>query len=320
MNFYFITKKDGLTVIKPGEVKSSLKKKGGFLWIDLPAPSSEGIKMLHDELSIDVNLLETALQPYSPNVLETRNGEIAYVIKTVLLNETANSYSIQPVSIFFSPRYIVTVRRGEQSWQSGLVKSIEGKPELVQEDPELLMIRLLLRINEEAKRVVNGWEARLDDIHFEEKEGFENFDVIQYMKIKEASDTLYKEFLDSRAIIEHLAAFNDSKPKKDPFKAAEIERLVYRWEIILEQAFTVSQRIKYAIEAFQNLGLKKQRKIMQYIGRSILLFFPVAVILLMLLILFPVLNLETNMIIIWSVAALFAGVSIGALLINLLRF
>ncbi|MBN2134172.1 MAG: hypothetical protein JW737_00425 [Acidobacteria bacterium] len=320
MNFYFITKKDGLTVIKLGEVKNSLKKKSGFLWIDLPAPSGEGIKMLHDELSIDVNLLETALQPYSPNVLETSSGEIAYVIKTVLLNETASSYSIQPVSIFFSPGYIVTVRRGEQPWQSGLVKSIEGKPELVQEDPELLMIRLLLRINEEAKRVVNGWEARLDDIHFEEKEGFENFDIIQYMKIKEASDTLYKEFLDSRAIIEHLAAFNEAKQKKDPFKAAEIERLVYRWEILLEQAFTISQRIKYAIEAFQNLGLKKQRKIMQYIGRSILLFFPVAVILLMVLILFPVLNLETNMTIIWSIAALFAGLSIGALLINLLRF
>jgi magnesium transporter len=156
----------------PSEISEHLRDGGLTVWLDLGAPTQEGLALVADELGLHELAVEDAVQSRQrPKVdeYETHRYLTAY---SVALDEGTYQLSTAELGIFVTERAVVTVRPDEAFDIDAVVKRWDGLAHLAKNGVDFLVHGLLDYVVDSHFDAVESLDERieeLEDMVFDER-------------------------------------------------------------------------------------------------------------------------------------------------------
>lgn len=121
---------------------SLIEKPRAGSWISLVTPTDEELQNLAVELSLDIDLLNDAIDIYEAPRIETDEGNV--YIYTRYSHPAGTEIATEPLLIVFTPNYLVTIMRSESGMLSRLTS---GFMEVLTTQKTKTMMQVLAEVN-----------------------------------------------------------------------------------------------------------------------------------------------------------------------------
>jgi magnesium transporter len=138
---------------------------GGFVWLGLFEPSAEELAEVQDRFGLHDLAVEDA-QSYHlrPKLEQYEEGIYFAVLRTARYAEERAEVEFGEVSVFVSPRFVVTVRQGVASDLHDARLRLERRPELLKEGTAAVLWAILDKIVDDYGPVVEGLESDVEEV------------------------------------------------------------------------------------------------------------------------------------------------------------
>ncbi len=138
---------------------------GGFVWLGLFEPGAEELAQVRESFGLHELAVEDALNLHQRPKIETYdNGVRLVILRTARYDDEAEEIDFGQVSVFVSPTFVITVRRGGASKLGEARQRLEQRPELLAADSSSALWAILDEVVDDYAPVVAGLERDIDEI------------------------------------------------------------------------------------------------------------------------------------------------------------
>ena len=149
----------------PLEEAAARRDEGGFVWLGLFEPGEEELAQVRESFGLHELAVEDALNLHQRPKIETYdNGVRLVILRTARYNDEAEEIDFGQVSVFISPTFVITVRRGGASKLGEARQRLEQRPELLAADSSSALWAILDEVVDDYAPVVAGLERDIDEI------------------------------------------------------------------------------------------------------------------------------------------------------------
>jgi magnesium transporter len=140
-------------------------KEGGFVWLGLFEPGDEELAEVSDTFGLHELAIEDAQNLHARPKIEFHDQGVRLVIlRTARYNDAAEEVEFGQISVFLSPSFVITVRRGVASELREARQRLEERPELLAAGSVSALWAILDQVVDGYGPVVAGLENDIDQI------------------------------------------------------------------------------------------------------------------------------------------------------------
>ena len=149
----------------PLEEAAARRDEGGFIWLGLFEPGEEELAQVRQSFGLHELAVEDALNFHQRPKIETYdNGVRLVILRTARYDDDAEKIDFGQVSVFVSPTFVITVRRGAASKLGEARQRLEQRPELLAVGSSSALWAILDEVVDDYAPVVSGLERDIDEI------------------------------------------------------------------------------------------------------------------------------------------------------------
>jgi magnesium transporter len=141
-------------------------REGGFIWLGLFEPEPAELDEVQKQFGLHDLAVEDA-QSYHlrPKIEQYEEAGVYFaVLRTARYEDRAEEVQFGEVSVFMSPKFIITVRQGIASELHEARLRLERRPELLKEGPASVLWAILDKVVDDYVPVVEGLEQDIEDV------------------------------------------------------------------------------------------------------------------------------------------------------------
>src|SRR5215208_6731996 len=138
----------------------------GFIWVGLFEPEPDELALVQERFGLhDLAVEDAQTFHLRPKVEQYEDGDIYFVVlRTARYVDEAEEVEFGEVSIFMSPRFVITVRQGVASDLHGARLRLERRPELLAEGPGAVLWAILDKVVDDYAPVIEGLERDIEEV------------------------------------------------------------------------------------------------------------------------------------------------------------
>jgi magnesium transporter len=138
----------------------------GFVWLGLFEPDEHELAEVQDRFGLHDLAVEDAQSFHlRPKIDRYDDGQILFaVFRTARYVEEREEVDMGEVSVFFSRRFVITVRQGTASDLHGARMRLEDRPALLEEGPAAILWAILDTIVDDYAPVIEGLEQDVEEV------------------------------------------------------------------------------------------------------------------------------------------------------------
>ena len=147
------------------EEAAARTKEGGFVWLGLFEPGAEELAQVRDTFGLHELAIEDAQNMHVRPKIDTYDQDIRLVIlRTAYYNDATEEVEFGQISVFLSPTFVITVRRGVASELREARQRLEQRPELLAAGSLSALWAILDQVVDSYIPVVAGLDHDIDQI------------------------------------------------------------------------------------------------------------------------------------------------------------
>jgi magnesium transporter len=141
-------------------------REGGFVWLGLFEPEPAELEEVQERFGLHDLAVEDAQNYHLRPKIEQYDEAGVYfaVLRTARYEDSAEEVQFGEVSVFMSPRFIITVRQGIASELHEARLRLERRSELLKEGPPSVLWAILDKVVDDYVPVVEGLEQDIEDV------------------------------------------------------------------------------------------------------------------------------------------------------------
>jgi magnesium transporter len=138
----------------------------GFVWLGMVEPDDAELSEVQHRFGLHDLAVEDAQSFHlRPKIDRYEEGQILFaVFRTARYVEEREEVDMGEVSVFFSRRFVITVRQGTASDLHGARLRLEQRPSLLQEGPAAILWAILDTIVDDYAPVIEGLEQDVEEV------------------------------------------------------------------------------------------------------------------------------------------------------------
>jgi magnesium transporter len=138
---------------------------GGFVWLGMFEPVPDELARVRDCFGLHELAVEDAQTFHMRPKVESYDGEVQLVIlRTARYDDAAEVVEFGEISVFLSPKFVITVRQGVASELRGARARLEQRPDLLDIGTPAVLWAILDSVVDAYAPVVAGLERDIDQI------------------------------------------------------------------------------------------------------------------------------------------------------------
>ena len=146
------------------ELEMLRRKENGFIWIGLKDPTDAEFALVNDELQLHPLAVEDAVKGNQRPKIETYDGSLFLVMKTLRYIEATSDIETGEVMVFVGDRFVVTVRRGEANPLTTVRHMLELAPEHLDHGPIAVLYSVMDSVVDNYVTIDKEVQEDLDEI------------------------------------------------------------------------------------------------------------------------------------------------------------
>lgn len=153
--------------VGPVEVEDAAARHmdGGFVWLGMFEPTAEELARVRDCFGLHELAVEDAQTFHMRPKVESYDGEVQLVIlRTARYDDPAEEVEFGEISVFLSPKFVITVRQGVASELRGARARLEQRPDLLDIGTPAVLWAILDSVVDNYAPVIAGMERDIDQI------------------------------------------------------------------------------------------------------------------------------------------------------------
>ena len=138
----------------------------GFVWLGLFEPEPEELADVQDRFGLHELAIEDAQNFHlRPKIERYEEGDVLFaVLRTARYDEEREEVEMGEVSVFLSPRFVITVRQGKASDLPGARLRLEARPEFLREGTGAVLWAIFDTIVDGYAPVIEGLERDVEEV------------------------------------------------------------------------------------------------------------------------------------------------------------
>ena len=138
----------------------------GFVWLGLFEPEPEELADVQDRFGLHELAIEDAQNFHlRPKIERYEEGDVLFaVLRTARYDEEREEVEMGEVSVFLSPRFVITVRQGKASDLHGARLRLEARPEFLREGTGAVLWAIFDTIVDGYAPVIEGLERDVEEV------------------------------------------------------------------------------------------------------------------------------------------------------------
>ena len=138
---------------------------GGFVWLGMFEPAPDELDQVRECFGLHELAVEDAQTFHMRPKVESYDGEVQLVIlRTARYDDAAEEVEFGEISVFLSPKFVITVRQGVASELRGARARLEQRPDLLDLGTPAVLWAILDSVVDAYAPVVAGLERDIDQI------------------------------------------------------------------------------------------------------------------------------------------------------------
>ena len=138
---------------------------GGFVWLGMFEPTPDELARVRDCFGLHELAVEDAQTFHMRPKVESYDGEVQLVIlRTARYDDPAEEVEFGEISVFLSPKFVITVRQGVASELKGARARLEQRPDLLDIGTPAVLWAILDSVVDNYAPVIAGMERDIDQI------------------------------------------------------------------------------------------------------------------------------------------------------------
>ena len=138
---------------------------GGFVWLGMFEPTPDELARVRDCFGLHELAVEDAQTFHMRPKVESYDGEVQLVIlRTARYDDPAEEVEFGEISVFLSPKFVITVRQGVASELRGARARLEQRPDLLDIGTPAVLWAILDSVVDNYAPVIAGMERDIDQI------------------------------------------------------------------------------------------------------------------------------------------------------------
>jgi magnesium transporter len=149
----------------PVEEAAARHTEGGFVWLGMFEPAPDELVRVRECFGLHELAVEDAQTFHMRPKVESYDGEVQLVIlRTARYDDAAEEVEFGEISVFLSPKFVITVRQGVASELRGARARLEQRPDLLDIGTPAVLWAILDSVVDAYAPVVAGLERDIDQI------------------------------------------------------------------------------------------------------------------------------------------------------------
>ena len=138
----------------------------GFVWLGLFEPDEAELADVQERFGLHELAIEDAQNFHlRPKIERYDDGDVLFtVLRTARYDEEREEVEMGEVSVFLSPRFVITVRQGKASDLHGVRMRLEARPEFLREGTVAVLWAIFDTIVDGYAPVIEGLEGDVEDV------------------------------------------------------------------------------------------------------------------------------------------------------------
>jgi magnesium transporter len=137
----------------------------GFIWLGLFEPDPEELTDVQHRFGLHDLAVEDAQNFHLRPKVERYEGDVLFtVLRTARYDEEREEVEMGEVSVFLSPRFVITVRQGLATDLHGVRLRLEERPELLQEGTGAVLWAIFDTVVDSYAPVIEGLERDVEEV------------------------------------------------------------------------------------------------------------------------------------------------------------
>jgi magnesium transporter len=151
--------------MRPEDAAAICRAEPGFVWLGMVEPSAEELAQMQDTFGLHELAVEDAQSFHlRPKIEQYDEGVSFMVLRTARYVDESEEVEFGEISVFLSPRFVITVRQGAASDLHGARLRLEQRPALLEEGSGAVLWAILDKVVDDYAPVVEGLERDIDDV------------------------------------------------------------------------------------------------------------------------------------------------------------
>ena len=149
----------------PVQEAAAHQTEGGFVWLGMFEPTPDELERVRECFGLHELAVEDAQTFHMRPKVESYDGEVQLVIlRTARYDDSAEEVEFGEISVFLSPKFVITVRQGVASELRGARARLEQRPDLLDIGTPAVLWAILDSVVDAYAPVVAGLERDIDQI------------------------------------------------------------------------------------------------------------------------------------------------------------
>jgi magnesium transporter len=151
--------------MRPEDAAAICRAEPGFVWLGMVEPSAEELAQMQETFGLHELAVEDAQSFHlRPKIEQYDEGVSFMVLRTARYVDESEEVEFGEISVFLSPRFVITVRQGAASDLHDARLRLEQRPALLEEGSGAVLWAILDKVVDDYAPVVEGLERDIDDV------------------------------------------------------------------------------------------------------------------------------------------------------------
>jgi magnesium transporter len=151
--------------MRPEDAAAICRAEPGFVWLGMVEPTPEELAQVQETFGLHELAVEDAQSFHlRPKIEQYDEGVSFMVLRTARYVDEHEEVEFGEISVFLSPRFVITVRQGAASDLHGARLRLEQRPTLLEEGSGAVLWAILDKVVDDYAPVVEGLERDIDEV------------------------------------------------------------------------------------------------------------------------------------------------------------
>jgi magnesium transporter len=151
--------------MRPEEAAEICRRDPGFVWLGIVDPTPGELAKLQDTFGLHELAVEDAQSFHLRPKVESYDDDVTFVVlRTARYAEDKEEVEFGEISVFISPRFVITVRQGAASDLHGARLRLEQRSALLEEGSGAVLWAIIDKVVDDYAPVVVGLEADIQEV------------------------------------------------------------------------------------------------------------------------------------------------------------
>jgi magnesium transporter len=151
--------------MRPEDAAAICREQEGFIWLGMVEPSPAELAQVQDAFGLHELAVEDAQSFHLRPKIEQYEDSVSFVVlRTARYVDEREEIEFGEISIFISPRFVITVRQGAASDLHGARLRLEQRPALLEEGSGAVLWAILDKVVDDYAPVVEELERDIDQV------------------------------------------------------------------------------------------------------------------------------------------------------------